>query len=89
MTRIVDGLVAGGLAERLPDPRDGRAVLVAATPAGEGLMRTAAGRRILAIASAIAELPAIDRRRLAASAGLLDRLAKTVRDRGQADAAGN
>ena len=83
MTRIVDGLVAGGLAERRPDPRDGRAVLIAATPAGESLMRAAAGRRIAAIASAIAELPAPERRRLAASAGLLDRLATTVRDRGQ------
>jgi DNA-binding MarR family transcriptional regulator len=84
MTRIVDGLVAGGLAERRPDPRDGRAVLIAATPAGESLMRAAAGRRISAIASAIAELPVAERRRLAASAGLLDRLAQTVRDRGQA-----
>jgi DNA-binding MarR family transcriptional regulator len=87
MTRIVDGLVAGGLAERLPDPRDGRAALIAATAAGEDLMRAAAGRRISAIASAIAELPAADRRRLAASAGLLDRLAKTIREAGQAGSA--
>jgi DNA-binding MarR family transcriptional regulator len=80
MTRIVDGLVAAGLAERRPDPRDGRASEIAATPAGEVLMRAAAGRRISAIASAIAELPAADRRRLTASAGLLDRLAKSVRE---------
>jgi DNA-binding MarR family transcriptional regulator len=84
MTRIVDGLVAGGLAERRPDPRDGRAVLIAATEAGQSLMQDAAGRRISAIASAIEALPALDRRRLAASAGLLDRLATTIRDRGQA-----
>jgi DNA-binding MarR family transcriptional regulator len=89
MTRIVDGLVAGGLAERLPDPHDGRAALVAATPAGNDLMRAAAGRRISAIASAIAKLPAADRRRLTASAGLLDRLAKSVREASQAAAAGN
>ena len=89
MTRIVDGLVAGGLAERRPDPRDGRAALIAATPAGEELMRAAAGRRISAIASAIAELPATDRRRLGASAGLLDRLAKTIRAADQAGAAGS
>jgi DNA-binding MarR family transcriptional regulator len=87
MTRIVDGLVAGGLAERRPDPRDGRAALIAATSPGEDLMRAAAGRRISAIASAIAELPAADRRRLAASAGLLDRLAKAVREADQAGAA--
>jgi hypothetical protein len=42
MTRIVDGLIAAGLAERRPDPRDGRASEIAATPAGEVLMR---GRR--------------------------------------------
>ena len=84
MTRIVDGLVAAGLAERRPDPRDRRASEIAATPAGEVLMRAAAGRRIAAIASAIAELPAADRRRLTASAGLLDRLANSVRDRYQA-----
>ena len=87
MTRIVDGLVAGGLAERRPDPRDGRAALIAATPAGEDLMRAAAGRRISAIASAIAELPVADRRRLTASAGLLDRLAKSVRQKAPAVAA--
>ncbi|HEY2079640.1 MAG TPA: MarR family transcriptional regulator [Streptosporangiaceae bacterium] len=87
MTRIVDGLVAGGLAERRPDPRDGRAALIAATAAGEDVMRAAAGRRISAIAGAIAELLAADRRRLAASAGLLDRLAKTIRETGQAGSA--
>ena len=89
MTRIVDGLVAGGLAERRPDPRDGRAALIAATPTGEDLMRAAAGRRISAIASAIAQLPAADRRRLTASAGLLERLAKTVREAGAPSAAGS
>jgi DNA-binding MarR family transcriptional regulator len=82
MTRIVDGLVAAGLAERRPDPRDGRAVAIAPTAAGESLMHTAADRRIAAIASAISGLPAADRRRIVAAAGLLDRLATAVRDRG-------
>ena len=84
MTRIVDGLVAAGLAEREPDPSDGRAVAIAATPTGDGLMRAAAGRRITAIAAAISALPAADRRRLAAAAGLLDRLAADVRARSRA-----
>jgi len=82
MTRIVDGLVAAGLAERRPDPSDGRAAVIAATPAGEMLMRQAAGRRIATIAGAIAELPVADRRRLAAAADLLDRLAMGVRAAG-------
>jgi DNA-binding MarR family transcriptional regulator len=82
MTRIVDGLAAAGLAERRPDPSDGRAAVIAATPAGERLMREAAGRRIATIASAIAELPVADRRRLAAAADLLDRLAAGIRAAG-------
>jgi DNA-binding MarR family transcriptional regulator len=80
MTRIVDGLAAGGLAERRPDPADGRAVVIAATAAGDRLMRAAAGRRITAIATAIERLPAADRRRLAAASGLLDPLARAIRD---------
>ncbi len=79
MTRIVDGLVAAGLAERRPDPADGRAVLIAATTAGDELMRAAAGRRICVIAAAISGLQAVDKRRLIAAAGLLDQLAGTIR----------
>jgi DNA-binding MarR family transcriptional regulator len=78
MTRIVDGLVAGGLAERRPDRRDGRAVAIAATAAGESLMRAGAGRRISTIAAAIETLTAADRRRLASAASLLDRLAAAI-----------
>ena len=80
MTRIVDGLAAASLAERRPDPADGRAVMIAATAAGETLMRAAAGRRIAAIASAIEALPAADRRRLAAASNLIDRLAQAIRE---------
>jgi DNA-binding MarR family transcriptional regulator len=79
MTRIVDGLANSGLADRLPDPADGRGVLIAATPAGDGLMRAAAARRISAISAAIESLPAADQRRIAAAAGLLDKVAATVR----------
>jgi len=81
MTRIVDGLVAAGLAVRRPDRSDGRAVAIAPTSAGDSLMRAAAGRRIATIAAAISALPAADRRRLAAAAPLLDRLAAGVRER--------
>ena len=41
--RVVDRLVADGLAARTPDPTDGRGVLVHLTPAGH-----AAGRRVMA-----------------------------------------
>lgn len=79
MTRIVDGLAAAGLVVRQPDPRDGRAVVIAATRAGEALMRAAQRRRIEAIAAAIAALPVADQRRLAAAAPLLDKVAGNVR----------
>jgi DNA-binding MarR family transcriptional regulator len=82
MTRIVDGLAAGGLAERRPDPADGRAVVIAATAAGDSLMRRAAGRRIETIASAIEVLSVADRRRLVAASGVLERLAREIRARG-------
>jgi DNA-binding MarR family transcriptional regulator len=81
MTRIVDGLESLGLAERRPSTRDGRSVSIAATRAGEDLMRAARQRRIDAIAAAIAELGAADQRRLAAAAGMLDELAQSIRGR--------
>ena len=44
-------------------------------------MRAAGARRISAISAAIESLPAADQRRIAAAAGLLDRVAATVRAR--------
>jgi DNA-binding MarR family transcriptional regulator len=82
MTRIVDGLVASGLAARRQDETDGRAVQITPTAAGEDLMRSAAARRISVIATAIEVLPAADRRRIAVAAGLLDHLAESIRNRG-------
>ncbi len=79
MTRIVDGLIAEGLAERRPHPVDGRAVSVAATASGEALMRAAERRRIDALAAAMASLPAAAQREIASSASLLDQLASGVR----------
>jgi DNA-binding MarR family transcriptional regulator len=79
MTRIVDGLAELGLVQRLPDPKDGRAVAIVATDAGDRLMRAAAQRRISAIANAVGGLAPADRRRLAAAAGLLDELAGAIR----------
>jgi len=79
MTRIVDGLIAEGLAERRPHPVDGRAVSVAATEAGEVLMRAAQRRRIDALAAAMASLPAAAQLEIVSTAPLLDLLASAVR----------
>lgn len=82
MTRIVDGLAALGLAEREPDPDDGRAVRLVPTEAGTALMMRARERRVEAIAAGLESLPGADRRLLASAAPLLDRLAHLVRDAG-------
>ena len=79
MTRIVDGLIGEGLAERRPHPSDGRAVTIAASSNGESLMRAAQGRRIETIVRALAGLPAEQRRMLVSAAGLLDQVATAVR----------
>jgi len=80
MTRIVDGLVALGLARRQAHPDSARSVLITPTPAGTTLMRAAAQRRIDAIAGAIARLPTRERARLERSAASLPTLARLVRD---------
>ncbi len=82
MTRIVDGLVALGLAERGADPADGRAVRIAPTSRGTELMHRARERRVEAIAAVVHELSQEERRLLAAAAPLLDRIARGVRDAG-------
>jgi DNA-binding MarR family transcriptional regulator len=79
MTRIVDGLVTAGLAERRPDPTDGRAVVVAPTAAGTELMHAARDRRVDAIASALEQLPRPDRERLVGAAPLLAATAARLR----------
>lgn len=82
MTRIVDGLVAAGLAARLPDRDDGRAVQVAPTRKGIELMHAARDRRVEAIAAALEQLPARDRARLERAAPLLAATAARVRHPG-------
>jgi DNA-binding MarR family transcriptional regulator len=79
MTRIVDGLVELGLAQREPHPDSARSVRISATPDGESLMQTARDRRIGALIDALDQLSARDRARVVAAAPLLGRLAELVR----------
>src|SRR5437870_2752253 len=81
MTRIVDGLIDAGLAERQPHPTDGRAVLIAATDDGEALMNTAQRRRIDALTEALDILPAADQRQVRSSDAPLDQVAAAVKTR--------
>lgn len=57
MSRIVDGLVADGFVERLPDPADRRALLVGLTPTGSVAVTTARRVRADALGARLAQLP--------------------------------
>lgn len=84
MTRIVDGLVALGLAERTPHPESARSVLVVATDAGTELMQAAAARRVEVIVAALEALPAEQRRVVVDAAPALRALADDVPRRARA-----
>jgi DNA-binding MarR family transcriptional regulator len=78
MTRIVDGLETLGLAERRPHPDAANAVLVAATPEGERVMRAARDARLETIAAALRRLPADQQEAIAGAAPALRALAAEV-----------
>ena len=80
MSRLVDGLVAAGLARREPHPDNARMTLVSATPEGASLMRAAAERRFDAISEGISRLPAADQEAVRHAAPALRRLAAIVRE---------
>ncbi len=74
MSRIVDGLVADGLVERLPDPEDRRALLVGLTPAGLVAVATARRVRAEALRARLARLPDDELEALRAALPALDHL---------------
>jgi DNA-binding MarR family transcriptional regulator len=75
MTGIVDRLAAAGLVERQPDPADGRAALVAITPAGHDYLVSIRRQRAGVLAAHISGLEPGQQRALAAAAGALAALA--------------
>jgi DNA-binding MarR family transcriptional regulator len=78
MTKIIDSLERSGLIERRPDPRDGRAVRVAATRRGERLLQEERRRRVQRMAAAMANLTSRQRDVLLRAAPLLEELARRV-----------
>ncbi len=72
MTKLIHGLARDGLVKCSPDERDGRAVLVRATPSGSKLLHEGRRRRVDALAELLAPLPA---RELAALSAATRRLA--------------
>jgi DNA-binding MarR family transcriptional regulator len=75
MTGIVDRLAAAGLVRRQPDPADGRAALVAITPAGHDYLMSIRRQRAATVAAHISTLDPAQQRALAAAAAALQALA--------------
>ena len=78
MTRIVDGLVDLGLAERQPHPDGANMVLIAATGTGTEVMHRARQARLDVVVAALRRLPLADRRAIVAAAGALRLLADEI-----------
>lgn len=76
MTRVVAGLERSGLAGRAAHPRDGRAFVVRATPAGIRLMRRGRRLRVARLARALARLTPGERHLLDRATVVLGRLSR-------------
>jgi DNA-binding MarR family transcriptional regulator len=75
ITGIVDRLEAAGFVQRQPDPADGRAALVAITPAGRDYLNSIRRQRAETIAAHIGSLEPGQRQALVAAASALEALA--------------
>jgi len=72
MTRLVAGMAADGLVERLPDTSDRRVVRVAASESGRTLLLAGRDRRVATLAAMIGPRTPKERRRLASAAEILE-----------------
>jgi len=71
ISRLVDALVAAGLAQRRPSPEDARSILVSATAPGTRLMRGGRARRVARLQALLAGLSPGELRTVARAARLL------------------
>jgi DNA-binding MarR family transcriptional regulator len=74
MTRIIAALEQAGLVAREPDPADGRAVLIRATPVGKQLLEEGRACRTTALARQLATLAPGELATLQQAVEILDRL---------------
>jgi DNA-binding MarR family transcriptional regulator len=74
MSRVVADLERDGFVAREPNPADGRAPLLRATPAGALLIAEGRSRRTTVLAGKLAALPAADLATLERAAAILERL---------------
>ena len=76
MSRIVDALVAAGLATREIAPGDRRSVRIEATAAGRTLLEEGRARRVGALVERLASLTDYERRALARGVEILERVTR-------------
>ncbi len=81
LSRVIAELAAAGLVERVPDPADGRAALVAATAAGRRLRARIQHERNDVLGRLIGELSEEQRRTLEPALAVLEEIAERLRDR--------
>ena len=72
MTRLVAGLVADGLVERMPDATDRRLVRVAATETGRALLLAGRDRRVAVVAGLLEPLTPKQRRRIDQATAIIE-----------------
>lgn len=80
MTQLVARLQDGGLVDRVPDPSDGRVVLIRITAAGQGMLARRRAVRAERLAGLLARLTPDEQRALAAALPVIDTLAGARRD---------
>ena len=85
VSRAVDGMVAGGIVERRPDPDDRRAVLLVATAGGRAWVERRRKEAAAALADALQRMPADERAEIVRLVAVLNgRLRDSGADRGSA-----
>lgn len=80
VTLLVNRMTGAGYAQRVPDPTDGRATLVAITDAGRALLAERNAARARVLQARLAELGEDDRRLLTAALPALARLGRPDHD---------
>ncbi|HUY52376.1 MAG TPA: MarR family transcriptional regulator [Streptosporangiaceae bacterium] len=81
LSRVIWRLEDAGLLARRPDPRDRRAALVEATPAGRRLHERIRAERTDALSQLIEQLDAGDRAALTRAVPVLEQLARDLKER--------
>ena len=74
MTRLVAGLVADGLVERLGEPADRRVVTLQASPTGRATLLAGRDRRVATLGAMLGPLTPKERRRLDQAAAIIEEM---------------